>query len=259
MKLKHTQNKAVALIAVVIVITLLSIIALGIISYIANILSFNLAAIDQEKAFYAAQAGIMSAIVDYQNNGSITAETDIQISNDTYYSTGGAGMFFLADASNPRIVANRMLKDTTMTNLNSVDDLTITHIQVSWDPDGGENLTSIDLGRATAEWTGTAISGTNIDIIDFTIPAGTTENDVWLEWEVGTDISSMTITVVLTFSDASTVEIVLLNAGQAGDNAIVLTSTGKVITAYTWQRTIKASYDPAVNELISWEESQDHL
>jgi len=259
MKLKPTQNKAVALIAVVIIITLSSIIALGIVTYITNILSLNLATIDQGKAFYAAQAGIMSAIVDYQNNGSITAETDIQMSNDTYYSTGGAGMFFLADATNPSIVANRKLKDTPMTNLNSVDDATITHMQVSWDPDGGENLSGIDLGRATAEWTGLAPSGTNIDIIDFTIPAGTTENDVWLDWELGTDISSMTIIVVLTFSDESTVEIVLLNAGQAGDNAIVLTSTGKVTTAHTWKRTIKASYDPAVNEIISWEESQDHL
>ena len=146
-----------------------------------------------------------------------------------------------------------------MTNLNSVDSVTITHMQVSWTPDGGENLTGIDLGRAAAEWTGTASSGTNIDMTDYTIGPGVTENDVWLDWEVGTDITTMTISAVLTFSDSSTLEIVLLNAGQGSSNAIVITSTGKAATPDTWQRTLKASYDIGTSEIVSWEESQEHL
>jgi len=253
------NNKGIALIAVIFIIVLLAIVALGIVTYITEILNYNIAFVDQEKALYAAQAGVMSAIVDYVNNGSITAETDVNVTGNLYYSTGGSGMFFLADSSSPTIIAGRKLKDVSMTNLNSVDDVTITHMEVSWTPDGGENLISIDLGRATVEWTGTAPSGTNIDMIDFTIPAGTTENDVWLDWDVGSDITSMTISAILTFSDGSTVEILLLDAGMASDNAITITSTGRVVGTKTWRRTLKVGYDIGTSEIVSWEESQDHL
>jgi len=253
------NKRGIVLIGVIIIIVLLGIIALGIITYITEGLRFNIASVEQQKALYAAQAGIMKAIVDYRDDSSITEGTDTEIADNLYYSIGGAGMFFLADCSSPRIIADRKLKDITMTNVSSADDLTITHMQLSWTPDGGENLTSIDLGRSTVEWTGTAQSGTNIDMADFTIPAGQTENDVWLDWETGSDITSMTISAVLTFGDGSTLEIMLLNAGQGSSNAIVITSTGKAVATDTWRRTIKASYDVGTSEIISWEESQDHL
>ena len=146
-----------------------------------------------------------------------------------------------------------------MANVSSTDDLTITQMQVNWTPDSGENLTMINFGGATAEWSGTAASGTNIDMTDFTIPAGQTENDIRLDWEVGSDITAMTITAVLTFSDGSTLETVLLNQGGGGSNAITITSTGKVVAADTWRRTLKAAYDVGTSEIISWDESQEHL
>jgi len=256
---KISNNKAVTLIGVIIMIVFLSIVALGIVVYISEGLKFNTARINQEKALYAAQAGIMKAVVDYVNNGSMSAETDTQITDNIYYSIGGAGMFFLADCSNPMIVAVRKLINITMTNVNAVEDVTITHMQVSWTPDGAENLISIDLGRGVAEWSGTAQSGTNVDMIDYTIGAGTTENDVWLDWELGSDITSMTITAVLTMSDGSTVEIMLLDEGLGSSNAVVITSTGKVVTSDTWKRTLKANYDVGTSKIISWEESQGHL
>lgn len=254
------NKKSILLMEVVMIIVLLSFVALGISAYLFNALGLDVSNANQDKALYAAQAGVMSAIVDYVNNGSITAETDIELEPGVFYSTGGAGMFFLADASNPSVIANRKLKNIHMTNLSSTDDITITHMEVSWIPDGGENLISIDLGRATAEWTGTAQSGTNIDMTDYTIPAGVTENDVWLDWEVGSDITSMTISVILTFSDGSKLEIVLLDEGLGAASAIVITSTGKVVEmSDTWKRTLKAAYDTGTSEIISWEESEDHL
>ena len=182
-------------------------------------------------------------------------------------------MFFLADCSTPRIVADRKIKDISMTNLHPTDDITITHMEVSWTPDGGEHLISIDLGRGTVEWSDPTgvLSGTNIDMADFTIPANSTEPDVWLDWEQGSSISPMTITAALTFSDSSTLEIMLLNAGAATVNAIIITSTGKVASNKIWKRTLKVGYDvgevdPDVHadglgdeEIISWEESQDHF
>ena len=253
------RKRSIVLIEVIIIIVLLAIVVLGIATYISEALNFNVTSINQQKAIYAAQAGVMKAIVDYETNGSITAAVDAQIADNLYYSIGGAGMFFLADCSSPSIVAGRKLKNINMTNLSSTDAVTITHMQVSWTPDGGENLTEIDLGRATAEWSGSASSGTNLDMTDYTIGAGVTENDVWLDWEVGSDISAMTISAVLTFSDASTLEIVLLEAGQGSSNAIVITSTGKVVSPYTWRRTLKAGYDVGTSGIISWEESQDHI
>ncbi len=253
------NSQGVALLSVVLIIVFFGIAALAITTYITEALRLNVANIEQEKAIYAAQAGIMHAIVDYVNNGSITEVSDVSLDTNLSFSIGGAGMFFLADCSSPRIIANRKLKDITMTNLNSADSVTITHMQVSWTPDAGENLISIDLGRGTVEWSGTAQSGTNIDMTDYTIAAGTTENDVWLDWETGSDITSMTISAILTFSDGSTVEIMLLNAGSGSDNAIIITSTGEATASYTCQRTLKAGYDVGTSEIISWEESEDHL
>ncbi|MBU2251760.1 MAG: hypothetical protein KKH25_05835, partial [Candidatus Omnitrophica bacterium] len=213
---------------------------------------------NQQTALYAAQAGVMAAVADYKNDGLVTAQTDTQIAANTYYSFGGSGMFFIADCSSPSIVADRKIKNISMTNVGATD-LTITHMQVSWTPNNGENLINIDLGRATSEWSGTAPSGTNIDMIDYTIPAGTTENDVWLDWSVGSSISSKTISVVVTFSDGSTVEIMLLDAGLGSANAMMITSTGKVVAPDTYRRTLKAAYDVGTSEIISWEESQEHL
>jgi len=252
------RHKGFALIAVIMIVVLMAIVALGIAVYVSQSFNYNIASIDQQRAFYAAQAGVMAAIADYEDDGLVTAQTDAQIASGTYYSFGGASTFFIADCSSPRIIASRKIKDISMTNVGA-SSLTITHMQVSWTPDGGENLISIDFGRGAAEWSGTASSGTNIDITDYTIPASTTENDVWLDWAVGSDITSMTISAVITFSDGSTVEIMLLNAGSGSDNAMMITSTGKVETNYTWQRTLKAGYDIGTGEIISWEESQDHL
>jgi len=253
------NKRGIILVEVIIIITLLAVIVSGVTIYIAETLRFDVVTIQQDKALYAAQAGVMRSIVDYELNGSITAVTDAQIEGDLYYTTGGAGMFFLADASSPDILANRFLRGISMTNLSSTDDLTITHMQVSWTPDSGENLIGIDFGRATVEWSGTAASGTNLDMIDYTIAAGDTENDIWLDWEVGSDITAMTISALLTFSDGSTLEIVLLDEGSGSSNAITITSTGIVVAADTWRRTLEAAYDVGTSEIISWDESQDHL
>jgi len=255
----YMSNRGQILIPTVILIIVVTIIILGVIMFLSEMTRLTLARGHLARAVYAAQAGVYKAIVDYKNNGSITAETDTEIADNLYYSISGSSMFFIADCSSPSIIASRKLNDISMSNVNSADSLTITHMQVSWTPDGGEDIISIDLGRATAEWTGTAQSGTNIDIIDFTIPASTTENDVWLDWAVGSDITSMTITAVLTFSDGSTVDITLLDDGLGSSNAIFINSTGKVTARETWRRTITAGYDVGTDEIISWRESMSHL
>ncbi|NQT94990.1 MAG: hypothetical protein HQ572_00925 [Candidatus Omnitrophica bacterium] len=258
----ETSPKGQVLIITIILILVTGIIISSVAFFLNQVINLNLARMHQAKAVYAAQAGIYKAVVDYVNTGSITAETDTQIATNIFYSIGGAGMFFLPDCSNPSIIADRRIKNISMTNV-STTDITITHVQVSWTPDGGENLTAIDFGRATVEWSGTAQSGTNIDTIDFTLAAGVTENDVWFDWEPGTKIlggaEPWTITAVYTLSDGSTVTFTMLENGQGTDNAIVITSTGKVIARETWKRTIKAGYDVSTSEITSWRESTAHL
>jgi len=253
------SNRGQILIPTVILIIVVTIIILGVIMFLSEMTRLTLARGHLAQAVYAAQAGIYGAIVDYENNGSITAQTDTQIADNLYYSINGSGMFSLADCSSPSITANRKLRDIAITNVNSADSLTITDMQVSWDPDGGEDLIAIDLGKGSDEWTGTAQSGTNIAIIDYTISAGTTESDVWFDWAVGSDITSMTITVILTFSDSSTTEITLLDSGSGSSNAMVITATGKVTARETWKKSIHAGYDIGTSEIISWRESTSHL
>ena len=253
------RQKGLALILVIILIVVAGIIILGTSFFIREQMMLGLVRVYETEALGAAAAGIFSAIAEYQNDGNMNEYTDVSLGGNKSYSVGGSGMFFLADCSNPTIIADRKIKDVSMTNLNSTEDVTITHMQVSWAPDGGENIISIDLGRGTVEWSGSEPSGTNIDMADYTIPADSTENDVWLDWETGSHISSMTITAIITFSDDSTVEVTFLNAGSAGNNASIITSTGKVESNVTWKRTLKVGYDVSSNEIVSWEESLDHL
>ena len=87
-------NKGQGLILVVILIAIATILITSTSFFLSEILSQHRAEDNKVKSIYAARAGIMAAIVDYENNGSITEVTDVQISGNIYYSLGGSGMFF---------------------------------------------------------------------------------------------------------------------------------------------------------------------
>ncbi|NQT90189.1 MAG: hypothetical protein HQ558_02945, partial [Candidatus Omnitrophica bacterium] len=149
------SNRGVALMMVIILMAVAGVIIGTTTIFLSQQVMLNLVRKNQTKAIEAAAAGVFAAIVDYENNGSITEVTDVSLGDNIYYSLGGAGMFFLADCSSTTIIADRKIKNVASTNVNNADPVTITHMQVSWDPDEGENLISIDFARGVVEWSGT--------------------------------------------------------------------------------------------------------
>ncbi len=254
------NNKGQILIPVMILIIVSIILISGIIMFLSQMVNLNLARASLGRAVYAAQAGIYKAIVDYENNGSITAEIDTQIADNLYYSiSGGGGTSLRIDASNPRIHGgDRKLDDIDIYNINSSDDAIMDNITISWVDDDGEMLTKINFtGTGGDEWKGSVVSGVEISL-SYTFGAGDDE-EFKLEWAKGDDITDKTITAAFHFTDGTTKTATLLSAGLASSDFITIRATGKVTARDTWRRTIIAGYDVGTDEIISWRESASHL
>jgi len=242
-----------------------TIMILGISIFLSQVLKLNTVRTDQAKAIYAAQAGIYKAIVDYKNNGSISAETDTQITGNIYYSTGvvGGGKFLRIDASSPTIHGkNRKLKNIFIYNLGSIspdDDAVMDTITLSWTPDSGERLTKINFtGTGGNEWTGSEASGVEI-ALSYTFVAGGNE-EFKFEWTKDVDdISGKTITMQLHFTDGSSLTKNILVSGGAGSDSISITATGTVVAEDTWKRTLSVTYDATSQEIMSWQEISGHI
>lgn len=253
------QTKAQVLIVVIILIAFTTILVATTTIFLAQALNLGIVKVSQAQAIDAAGAGIYKAIVDYRNNGAWTAETDTQITGNIYYSIGDEDSTFLqVDASNPTLYGNnRKLKDITIYNLNSADNITINTLTISWSPDNGEALTRINFADGSVEWTGSASSGQSIPLT-YTFTAGN-DYSFKLIWAVGNNMSTKTITAQFGFTDGSSRNVNLLVSGSAGSNDFLIKSTGKVVAKDTWKRTIVATYDVGTEEITLWQESSSHL
>jgi len=253
------DNKGIVLIVVVIVIALLGIIAVGVTSYITEALQFNIMNINQEKALYMAQAGVMAAIVDYSDDGAWSPAQNVNVTGEFYYHAGQDANFLLVDASNPETSGGgRHLRKIPIQNINSTSSITITDMIVSWT--SGGNITKVKLDGTTV-WDSTAASPASINITDFSIASGvshTGNNDQ--KWEFSQAISGDVI-VTFIFSDGSQRKVYLLDDDLGVDNDFSITATGEIRSGATIEarRTLIATYDVGTSEVTSWEESPNHI
>ena len=254
------MKKAVALIGLIIVITFLAIIVFGITTYIGEALRYNISNINQGKALYMAQAGVMAAIVDYEDGGSWDDAQDVNPVDELYYQLGEDANFLRVDASSPRLFGgNKKLNGITLYNINASDNIAISSLVVSWTSDGGETLTNIDFAGGSDEWTGSASSGNSITL-SYTFNSGSNYS-LALNWGAGDDISGKTIAIQFNFTDNSSYEALVLDSGSGADDAFLITATGEVRNGalVKSRRTLSVTYDVGTSEITSWEESQDHL
>lgn len=253
------KNNGQILIITIILIMFATIMVIGISIFLAQILNLNIARANQSKAIYAAQAGAYKAIVDFQNVGAWSTETDTQISGNIYYSISASSSDFLRiDANSSKVLGGgRILRDIFIHNANTTDDIILDTITITWDPDGGETLQKISFALGVFEWTGTASSGTTITL-PFTFVAGGDYN-LELNWIPGDNIRDATITAQLDFSDGSSRTVYLLISGEKGSDSLSITATGKVAAKDTWKRTINATYDVTSQEIMSWQEISEHI
>jgi len=255
------NNKGIVLIVIVIVIALLGIVAVGVTSYITEALQFNVMNINQEKALYMAQAGIMAAIVDYSDDGAWSPAQNINVTGEFYYHVGEDQdvNFLIVDASNPETSGGgKHLRKIPIHNIHSADSITITDMVVSWT--FGGNITKVKLDGTTV-WDSTAASPASLNITDFSIASGvshTGNNDQ--KWEFSQAISGDVI-VTFIFSDGSQRKVYLLDDDLGVDNDFSITATGEIRSGATIEarRTLIATYDVGTSELTSWEESLNHI
>ena len=253
------NKKGIILVEVIIVITLLAIIVSGITVYIGETLRFDVVSIQQDKALYAAQAGVMRAIVDYQDGGIWDSAQDVNLSDNVYYHVGEDANFLVVDTSNSQISGGGdRLRRIPIQNINASSSITITDMTVSWT--FGGDIERVRLGGSSV-WNDQSISPATLEIADFTITSGTSHtgnNDQ--RWQFENSISGDVI-VTFIFSDGSSYEVMLLDNGSAVNNEFSIKATGEVRNGSTVEarRTLVATYDVGEDEITSWEESTSHI
>ncbi|MFC1708650.1 hypothetical protein ACFL2J_01125 [Candidatus Omnitrophota bacterium] len=255
------NNKGIMLIGVIVIIVALSIAALGIATFLTEALRSNVINVNQKKALYMAQAGIMQAIADYNESGGGAGFWDSaqneNVGEEFYFHLGEDANFLLVDASAPQIDGQEY-KRIHIKNINDTDTITITDMVVSWTFVG--NLTEVTLAGASV-WTGTETSPASIDIADTALA---TEDEYLGDddqiWEFSADISGDIICTFI-FSDGSQVKAYLLKDDLSGNSEFSITATGEIRSGTTVEarRTLTASYDIGTSEITSWQESQSHI
>lgn len=256
------NKKAIVLIELIIIIVLLAIVATRIAIYITESLRLNVSNIEQEKALYAAQAGVMSGIVDYKPDGLWSPGRDVNVNapSEFYYHLGQNANFLWVDASNP-IANGRILSRIPIKNINASASITVTDLIVSWTFAG--NITGVWLCGQKV-FTGTATSPASLNITDTTLTSGAAFNDDNKQaFRFSNNISATAdIVVTFIFSDGSSYKAYLLKGGKGANKEFSIKATGMVKSGSTVKarRTLVATYDTGgTGTITSWEESQSQI
>jgi len=254
------NNKSIVLIEVIIIIVLLAIVALGIATYVTESLRYNVSSINQDKALYLAQAGIMRAIVDYKNNGSWSPMQNVNVAEGLYYHIGGGSSdFLLVEAFDPTVFG-KQIYSIAIYNVSGSNSITITDMVVDWS--FGGSIKKVKLGGGWV-WSGTLSSPASLDIIDFTMLAGQSFTVLSQQvWEFSANIpANFSINVTFIFSDGSRRKVILAQNQRAGNKEFSIKATGEVRNGNKVEarRTLVATYDTNTSTITSWEETQDHI
>jgi len=256
------NKKAIMLIQVIIIIVLLAIVASGIVIYLAEGLRFNVTKMNQEKALYMAQAGIMQAIADYDDGGLWDSATNVNVENEFYYHIGEDANFLRVDANNPLIEssAKKQLRRVPMKNINATETITITSMIVEWNFSG--NIKQVWL-KGSSVWSGNESSPATLDINDSTWNPGQERTGKYDQrWKFQGNIpQNFTVVVTFIFSDGSSFKTILAENQKAGNKEFSIKATGEIRSGSNVEsrRTLEATYDTDTGEITSWEESQDHI
>jgi hypothetical protein len=249
------KKKGAALIVLVIIIVLVVIVVAGLTAFVFEGLRLSIFKEQELKTIYLAQAGIMAAIIDYRDGDSWGKATNVNVAGNQYYHVGKDANFLWIDPSSPQ-VSGKTLKRIAIKNINSSASITVTSLVVDWT--FGGSITEVTLGN-TSVWSGTASSGSTLDITDFTISAGTTHsgnNDQ--KWTFSDNVSG-TVACTFIFSDGSERKALLLNSGAGANKEFSITATGQVNGNATWRRTVEATYDTGTSTITSWQETPEHI
>lgn len=259
--MKHT--KGIGLIVLIIIILIVAMAVLGIAIFISRGLFLNTVRASMEQAIFAAQAGVcagISAATPPSYYWYKTSNVNILGNGYVRYSVGKDANFLLVDADNPKSISSDglILQRIPLTNLNSIQAITVNQMKVEWD--FGGTLDLVVLGGV--EHLVSATSGQIFSISpQFTMNAQQSfmgDGDNF--WMFRDSIPSNAIVIVtFYFTDGSSRKAYLLNNGRSGNREFSITATGQVRGFTNWKRTIEATYDAGVDRITSWQEVDSHI
>jgi len=248
------NNRSIVLVELILIIVALGIIVFGITSYISQGLLYNLSNINQEKALFMAQAGVMKGLADYNNTGEFTTEV-FNVAGEFWYKLGKSSSFLLVDASTPKINKKNELWNIPIRNLNSTNTITVTGMVVEWS--FGGNFLALKVGGSTL-WSGTLASPATVNLSPvLTLNPRRSSTPLWgFSNTPGGDVICTFI-----FSDGSRSKFYLLKNGGGCNNEFRITATGEIRSGASVlaRRTLIATYDAGTAKITSWEESQSHI
>jgi Tfp pilus assembly protein PilX len=261
------SKKGITLIEVIMIIVLLGIITGGITSYIGEGLRLNASNLNNTKALYMAQAGLMSGLADYIADGLISPQSNVLVTGEFRYSVGGSSSLIAIDGTN--VKANgRVVNTWPLTNISSATAVTVNSIVVEWD--FVANLNSMKIGNSYIFKNGSLTSPATIDssndynnAMPLTIPANTTyggTNTQYIQFSVNVP-AYLTVSVTFNLSDGSSLKKYLVIGGNATNNEFSLRATGIIQggAAGTARRSLVATYDIGTGKITSWQESSRHI
>jgi len=257
-KVRAQNKRGFSLIALIMVLVLLGIVVGGITAYITEALFYSVSNLNNAKALYMAQAGIMKALAVYKNTGSFTTERNVNVSGEFYYHAGTSAGFLSVNASSP-VISTKQLRNIFIKNLNSVASITITSMVVEWT--FGGTISDVKLGNIFV-WAGSASSPATLTLSpSLTLAPGdsyTSQNDQI--WRFSNALSG-DVLCTFNFSDGTSRTCYLMRNGGGANNEFPVKATGESRSGATVvaRRTLIATYDIGTGKITSWQESQDHI
>jgi hypothetical protein len=253
--------------------------------------------IDEEKARYLAQAGVMRAAYDWRiSNATAINRTyddlNVTVTGNNLFKTGAQANFAYFSFNSTEnaiwttIGGNMQLRQWRMKNIHvaeagTADDLVTSRVRVSWENPNTGTLRRLSVNNGTTTTTvlavGTYANGTDVAVsAAATLTPGQTwqGNNTFLEWN-GAQTATR-VSVQWTFSDESTTkdskthDVTYWNGAQSGagrptQHTFSVTSTGQVNqtggTNIKTMKTLKATISgtPAAPEIIDTEDVSKHI
>ena len=198
------KEKGFALISLIILMVVIGLLVYPTTAFIGQSLRLNALRAQKFQAYAAGHAGLMRAAYEALADSNY-ASAEAQLSGNQWYKYafdtssfgGNAGAANIhTDASASTQPVNTQITGWTIIN-NSSEAATIVSMRLSWIATAN-NLLAVQLNGVSV-WSGTAVTGTTIDITDTSIPAGTTVTSNKLTF----DGNMSNVSVYITFNFAN--------------------------------------------------------
>lgn len=253
------QRKGLALIAAILLIVFVSIVVLGLSTFIVGWYGQIDNTERQEHCIYNASAGIYYALYQYRNSGVLTNGTfSIDAANNFTVSTtliGDDASSLIIDATGSYLASsNRDVRGVTLTN-SSLSTITIDRIIVTW-TGYSRTLTNIRINNSNVWNSSDSSSPADCNITNTNIYAGATANLTRVRWNSSMSGRIITLQFIMTDGSASPVCTVYPSPGStctAGGSTLTIKSMGKTAGSNQY-RTVEATYNITTGNISDYDE-----